>query len=425
MGVCRGRLRQRRPRRRLHHGARRRPAVPQRGRRQVPRRDEGVGHQERQLRHQRRLARLRPRRQGSISSWPTTCSGAADKDLWCSLDGATKSYCTPESYKGTASKLYRNLGDGKFEDATAEGRRRRSHQQVARHRRPRLQRRRLARPVRGQRHAAQQALPQQQERHVRRGGAGGGRRLRRGRRRARRHGRRRRRLRPLRPPAPAGRQLLQPDARPLPQRRQAACSSTRRRASTVGRASLLTAHLRRLLLRLRPRRLARHLRRQRPHRGGDRPRAAEGARTSSRRCSSATSGQRQVRARWPPAHGTRRSSDRRRSWRAAPPTATTTGTATSTWPVTTNHGPAYLFRNDGGNRNNWLRGADRGTKSNRDGIGAVVRVTSARADAVATWCAAARATLAERPGADLRPRPGCRCNVDRDRMAERRPRSDR
>ena len=29
-------------------------------------------------------------------------------DLWCSLDGATKSYCTPESYKGTRSKLYHN-----------------------------------------------------------------------------------------------------------------------------------------------------------------------------------------------------------------------------------------------------------------------------------------------------------------------------
>lgn len=39
-------------------------------------------------------------------------------DLWCSLDGVTKSYCTPESYKGTASKLYRNLGMGKFEDAS-------------------------------------------------------------------------------------------------------------------------------------------------------------------------------------------------------------------------------------------------------------------------------------------------------------------
>lgn len=43
-----------------------------------------------------------------------------DKDLWCSLDGSTKSYCTPESYKGTASKLYRNLGNGKFQDATAK-----------------------------------------------------------------------------------------------------------------------------------------------------------------------------------------------------------------------------------------------------------------------------------------------------------------
>ena len=39
-------------------------------------------------------------------------------DLWCSLDGATKSYCTPESYKGTSSKLYRNLGGGKFQDVT-------------------------------------------------------------------------------------------------------------------------------------------------------------------------------------------------------------------------------------------------------------------------------------------------------------------
>jgi enediyne biosynthesis protein E4 len=39
-------------------------------------------------------------------------------DLWCSLDGATKSYCTPESYKGTSCKLYHNLGGGKFEDVS-------------------------------------------------------------------------------------------------------------------------------------------------------------------------------------------------------------------------------------------------------------------------------------------------------------------
>jgi hypothetical protein len=42
----------------------------------------------------------------------------AKGDLWCSLDGATKSYCTPESYKGTQSKLYHNLGGGKFEDVS-------------------------------------------------------------------------------------------------------------------------------------------------------------------------------------------------------------------------------------------------------------------------------------------------------------------
>jgi len=41
-----------------------------------------------------------------------------DKDLWCSLDGATKSYCTPESYKAVSSKLFRNAGNGKFEDAS-------------------------------------------------------------------------------------------------------------------------------------------------------------------------------------------------------------------------------------------------------------------------------------------------------------------
>jgi hypothetical protein len=39
-------------------------------------------------------------------------------DLYCTLDGAHKSYCTPESYKGTSVRLWHNLGGGKFEDAT-------------------------------------------------------------------------------------------------------------------------------------------------------------------------------------------------------------------------------------------------------------------------------------------------------------------
>jgi hypothetical protein len=41
-----------------------------------------------------------------------------DKDLHCTLDGKTKSYCTPESYKGQSPILYRNRGDGTFEDVT-------------------------------------------------------------------------------------------------------------------------------------------------------------------------------------------------------------------------------------------------------------------------------------------------------------------
>ena len=43
-------------------------------------------------------------------------SEATDKR--CSLDGKNKSYCTPEVYPGVASKLYRNLGGGRFADVS-------------------------------------------------------------------------------------------------------------------------------------------------------------------------------------------------------------------------------------------------------------------------------------------------------------------
>jgi hypothetical protein len=39
-------------------------------------------------------------------------------DLFCSLNGRAKSYCTPESYKGQSPALYRNKGDGTFENVT-------------------------------------------------------------------------------------------------------------------------------------------------------------------------------------------------------------------------------------------------------------------------------------------------------------------
>ena len=39
-------------------------------------------------------------------------------DLFCTLDGTHKSYCTPESYPGSSVRVWHNLGGGKFEDAT-------------------------------------------------------------------------------------------------------------------------------------------------------------------------------------------------------------------------------------------------------------------------------------------------------------------
>ena len=45
---------------------------------------------------------------------------SVEKDLFCTLDGTRKSYCTPESYKGQSPALYHNRGDGTFEDVTAK-----------------------------------------------------------------------------------------------------------------------------------------------------------------------------------------------------------------------------------------------------------------------------------------------------------------
>ncbi|MCC6539284.1 MAG: CRTAC1 family protein [Bryobacterales bacterium] len=41
------------------------------------------------------------------------------QDVHCSLDGKTKSYCTPEAYRGATCWLFRNRGNGTFEDVTA------------------------------------------------------------------------------------------------------------------------------------------------------------------------------------------------------------------------------------------------------------------------------------------------------------------
>ena len=226
----------------------------------------------------------------STSSSPTTCSGARTSDLWCSLDGATKSYCTPESYKGTSSKLYRNLGGGKFEDASQQGRPRRPQQQVARRGRARLQRDGWPDIF-----VANDTQPNKLYRNNKNGtfadeAAVSGRGLQRG---------------AAWPAAPWASTRPTTTARAV---RTCWSATSRTRCSAlyhnegsgvfVDEAPRLRrrpgepadARLRRLLLRLRPRRPARHLRGQRPHRGGDQPRAADASSTSSRRCCSATSG---------------------------------------------------------------------------------------------------------------------------------------
>ena len=45
---------------------------------------------------------------------------APEHDIFCSVDGKHKSYCTPEAYRGSTSWLFLNRGDGTFEDVTAK-----------------------------------------------------------------------------------------------------------------------------------------------------------------------------------------------------------------------------------------------------------------------------------------------------------------
>jgi len=44
---------------------------------------------------------------------------SAEHDVFCSVDGSEKSYCTPEAYRGETCWLFHNRGNGTFEDVTA------------------------------------------------------------------------------------------------------------------------------------------------------------------------------------------------------------------------------------------------------------------------------------------------------------------
>ncbi len=43
---------------------------------------------------------------------------SAEHDVFCSVDGKKKSYCTPEAYRGDTCWLFRNRGNGTFEEVT-------------------------------------------------------------------------------------------------------------------------------------------------------------------------------------------------------------------------------------------------------------------------------------------------------------------
>lgn len=43
---------------------------------------------------------------------------SVEKDQFCSLDGKNKSYCTPQAYKGQSATLFHNKGNGVFENVT-------------------------------------------------------------------------------------------------------------------------------------------------------------------------------------------------------------------------------------------------------------------------------------------------------------------
>jgi hypothetical protein len=43
-----------------------------------------------------------------------------EKDKWCTLDGETKEYCTPDMYEGLPNRYYHNNGDGTFTEKTEQ-----------------------------------------------------------------------------------------------------------------------------------------------------------------------------------------------------------------------------------------------------------------------------------------------------------------
>lgn len=60
-------------------------------------------------------------RDGKLDLFVTNYVDWTEKnDIYCSLDGRHKTYCTPEAYRGQSCRLFHNLGNGRFEDVTRQ-----------------------------------------------------------------------------------------------------------------------------------------------------------------------------------------------------------------------------------------------------------------------------------------------------------------
>ena len=149
---------------------RRQPSLSQSGQRQICRCYRQSRRKRSGLLHRRRLVRLRQRRQAR--SLRFALCRLVDRRPISTARSMTRTspIARPKLYKGQSATLFHNLGNGSLRGCDQARRPLRPERQIAGHCAAGLRQRRLDRSFCRKRHAAQQALPQQSQRHFYRDG---------------------------------------------------------------------------------------------------------------------------------------------------------------------------------------------------------------------------------------------------------------